>query len=192
MVKHKKTISVSMVGFENKQITDKKKEIASAFNGHFISVGPSLAGKIEGELNDDPTSFIPSNEMSVTFEFKPVTKQCVLTAIRGLKDSKSPGPDRFPAKILKDAEELTSNPLKTIFNESLKVGVFPDIWKAARVKPISKSGRHSDLNNYRPISVLSAVSRKFEKVARDQLFEFLTANICYPRTNLLTANFTLQ
>ena len=145
-------------------------------------MSPSLAGKIEGELNDDPTSFIPSNEMSVTFEFKLVTEQCVLTAIRGLKDSKSPGPDRFPAKILNDAEELTSNPLKTIFNESLKVGVFPDIWKAARVKPISKSGRHSDLNNYRPISVLSAVSRKFEKVARDQLFEFLTAN------NLLSKN----
>ena len=51
-----------------------------------------------------------------------------------------------------------------------------DIWKKAIVTPIFNSGRQSDLNNYRPISVLSAVSRIFEKVARDKLFEFLTAN----------------
>ena len=74
------------------------------------------------------------------FKFKPVTKQHVLTPIRGLKDSKSPGPDRVPAKILKDAEDLISNPLNIIFNESLKVGVFPEIWTTARVTPIFKSG----------------------------------------------------
>ena len=113
-------------------------------------MGPSFAGKIEGRLNDDPTRFIPSNEESVKFKFKPVTKQFVLTALRGLKDSKSPGPDRIPAKILKDAAELICDPLKIIFNESLKVGVFPDLWKTARVTPIFKSGRQSDLNNHRP------------------------------------------
>ena len=48
--------------------------------------------------------------------------------------------------------------------------------------PIFKSGRQSNLNNYRPISVLSAFSRIFEKGARDQLFEFLTAS------NLLSKN----
>ena len=77
---------------------------------------------------------------------------------------------------------MICDPLKTILNESLKVGVFPDIWKIGRVTPIFKSGRKSDLNNYRPISVLSAVSRIFEKEARDQLFEFLTAN------NMLSKN----
>ena len=56
------------------------------------------------------------------------------------------------------------------------MGVFPDICKAARVIPICKLGRQSDLNNYRPISVLSAASRIFETVARDQLFGFLTAS----------------
>ena len=179
--KKSKTTSVAMVEFENKQLTD-KKEITSAFNRHFTNVGPTSASKIEGKLNDDPNCFIPSNEEFVKFNFKPVTKQYVLTALRGLKDSKSPGPDRIPAKILKDAAELICDPLKIIFNESLKVDIFPDIWKTARVTPIFKSGRQSDLKNYRPISVLSSVSRIFERVARDKLFEFLTAN------NLLSKN----
>ena len=111
--KTRKATSVAMVGFENKQLTD-KKEITSAFNRLFTSVGPSLGGKLEGKLNDDPTRFIPSNEESVKFKFKPVTKQYVLTALRGLKDSKSPGLDSIPAKILKDAAELICDPLKVI------------------------------------------------------------------------------
>ena len=64
-------------------------------------MGPSLGGKLEGKLNDDPTRFIPSN-----------AKQYVFTALRGLKDSKSPGPDRIPAKILKNAAELICDSLK--------------------------------------------------------------------------------
>ena len=57
------------------------------------------------------THVIPSNEEVVELKFKPVTKQNMLTALRGLKDSKSPGPDRIPAKILRDAAELICDPL---------------------------------------------------------------------------------
>ena len=63
--------------------------------------------------------------------------------------------------------------------------MFPDIWKTARMTPIFKS----DLNNHRPIAGMSAVSSIFEKVARDQPFEFLTANNLLSKTNLPTANF---
>ena len=123
--KKPKTTSIAVVEFENKQLTD-KKEIASAFIKDFTNVGPLLAEKIEDKLNDDPVRFIPSNEEVVEFKFKPVTKQNILTALRGLKDSKSPGPDRIPAKILTDAAELICGPLKTIFNESLEIGIFSD------------------------------------------------------------------
>ena len=61
-------------------------------------------------------------------------------------------------------------------------GMFPEIWKVARVTPTFKSCKQSELNNYKPISVLSGVSRLFEKVVHDQWFEFLTAN------NLLSRN----
>ena len=50
----------------------------------------------------------------------------------------------------------------------------PEVWKVATVTPIFKSGQQPEMNNYRPISVLSGVLRLFEKLVHDQLFEFLT------------------
>ena len=60
--------------------------------------------------------------------------------------------------------------------------MFPEKWKVARATPIFISGQQSEMNNCRPISVLSGVSGLFEKLVHDQLFEFLAAN------NLLSSN----
>ena len=69
-----------------------------------------------------------------------------------------------------------------IFNSSLEKGVFPDIWKLARVTPIFKSGSKKDVNNYRPISVISIFSRMPERIVHDQIFDFLLEN------NVITKN----
>ena len=58
-------------------------------------------------------------------------------------------------------------------NRSLDTGVFPDLWKLARVAPIFKAGQKSELTNYRPISVVSILSRLLEKMAHDQLFSHM-------------------
>ena len=63
-----------------------------------------------------------------------------------------------------------------VLNSSLKYGVFPDIWKLARVTQIFKTGSKKDANNYRSISVISIFSRMLEKVVHDQLIEYLITN----------------
>ena len=63
-----------------------------------------------------------------------------------------------------------------LFNSSLRPGTFPDRWKIARITPIYKSGAKDDTNNYRPISILSVLSKLFEKIAHDQLIDFLQSN----------------
>ena len=90
-----------------------------------------------------------------------------------MDNSKSPGADRIPVKILKDAINLVSKPLTLIYNASLERGIFSQIWKLARVISIHKAGKKTDVNNYRPISALSVVSRILEKIVHDQLMEFL-------------------
>ena len=61
-----------------------------------------------------------------------------------------------------------------LFNKSLLSGIFPDDWKCARVAPLFKQGEASDLNNYRPISVISVIAKVFERIVYDQSYNFLS------------------
>ena len=58
-------------------------------------------------------------------------------------------------------------------NLFLSSGTFPGKFKIATVIPIYKKGCHSDLGNYRPISLLSIFSKTFEKSMYKQLLKFL-------------------
>ena len=75
----------------------------------------------------------------------------------------------------KDAADFIWKPLTMVFNSSLKYGVFPDVWKPAKVTPIFKAGSRKNANNYRPISIF-VVSRMLEKIVHDQLMEYLITN----------------
>ena len=66
--------------------------------------------------------------------------------------------------------------LTELFNLSLKSGEYPDDWKLAKVSPVFKAGERNDPNNYRPISILSTISRVFEKLVYEQIYNYLTKN----------------
>ena len=66
--------------------------------------------------------------------------------------------------------------IQKIFNKSLSGGIFPDDWKKAKVTPIFKAGDRSDVNNDRPISVLSVICKVFEKIVFNQLYVHLNGN----------------
>ena len=59
---------------------------------------------------------------------------------------------------------------------------FPMDWKAAKVTPIHKSGDKANVDNYRPISVLSIVSKIMERAVHNQLYEYSmlrnSLNVC--------------
>ena len=80
-------------------------------------------------------------------------------------------------KLIKIAAEIISPSLTEIFAKSISTGIFPSEWKTARVSPIFKKGKKNDPNNYRPISVIPAVAKIFEKVIFEQLYNYF--NICY-------------
>ena len=109
-------------------------------------------------------------------------KKYVLDAIGQLKNGKASGPDKVTINLVTDAAKFIAYPIVFIFNSSTTNGVFPDVWKTASVTPIHKSESKSDLNNYRPISVISVFVRMLERLAHDQLSEFLKVN------NILTSS----
>ena len=77
------------------------------------------------------------------------------------------------------AEELTKQ-ITYLFNLILTSGIYPDDWKCAHIIPIYKGkGSKTDLENYRPISILSPVSKLFEKLLAAQIYSYLETNKLY-------------
>ena len=86
------------------------------------------------------------------------------------------GLDGAPCKLLKLATSFIGPSLTEIFDSCIDTENFPDEWKIAKVTPIFKKGSKSDLNNYRPISVLPIVSKLLEKIIYQQLYDYLDKN----------------
>ena len=83
--------------------------------------------------------------------------------------------------MLKMAVPHICQPLSSLFNRCLCSGTFPSEWKKANVLPIFQKGDRQLVSNYRPISLLSIVSKVFERAVFNNLYSYLTTN------NLLTS-----
>ena len=80
------------------------------------------------------------------------------------------------AKFLKESSKVIAPILPEMFNLSSTLGIFLDVWKHVRVSPIYKSGDKEDCSNYRPISVVSVVSKLFEKLVYTEINNYLNKN----------------
>ena len=106
-----------------------------------------------------------------------VTEPEVLKILNSLHINKSSGPDKIPNKLLKMTAILIAKPLATLFNKSLRLGIFPSSWKKACITPIFKQkGSSSDPHNYRPISLLPNLSKILEKLVFNKIYAHLTEN----------------
>ena len=78
--------------------------------------------------------------------------------------------------MIKICNESVTIPLKIIFEESLKKGIFPDIWKKGNIIPAHKKEDKTLINNYRPISLLPIFGKIFEGVIYNSLFNYFLSN----------------
>jgi len=71
--------------------------------------------------------------------------------------------------MLKIAAGVLAPSLAFLVNQSISSGIVPSEWKLARVTPIFKKGKRQDVNNYRPILIIPAVAKLFDRIIYDQL-----------------------
>ena len=90
-----------------------------------------------------------------------------------MKTNKAIGPNSIPTKILKMSQHIIAKPLVYLINLSFSTGVFPDLLKIANTISVLKIGDRQDYNNYRPISLISNLSKLIEKLAHKRLYNFL-------------------
>jgi retron-type reverse transcriptase len=84
------------------------------------------------------------------------------------------GWDELPSSILKDNKIPLTKVLTHLVNLSLENGIFPSQLKIANLIPIFKAGDQAKIGNYRPVSLLTTVSKVFEKVFFTRLSKFFT------------------
>lgn len=92
--------------------------------------------------------------------------------IRDLKNVKSVGEDEIPVCLLKKVSTLIANPLCHIANTMMLTGIYPENLKITLIKPIYKKGDRTNMNNYRPISLLSNIGKILEKIILNRMFAF--------------------
>jgi ribonuclease HI len=93
-------------------------------------------------------------------------------------NAKSPGEDGFNAAIVKEVHKSNPQFLTKLYNKSLILGVFPNVWKTSVVKVIRKPGDrdYRKPNSYRPISLLSVFAKILEKLLINRITYYLKIN----------------
>ena len=100
----------------------------------------------------------------------------MLIQFRQIYAFKASGPENVPDKFYKLLAPIISPYLSSIFTACYESGCFPAVLKCAKIIPLHKSGSRYTTNNYRPISLLSTISKVFEKLLYVRLEKFLSRN----------------
>ena len=107
-----------------------------------------------------------------------------------MKNSKS---RKIATKFVKDSIEITAPMLSIIFNKSISLGIFPDNLKIGKVFLIYKRKRSkSHPDNYMPITVLSVITRLFEKVIHEQLFSYFNGYLYKNQSGFRPCQYSTQ
>ena len=167
-----KTTDISELKINGHSISS-ANAMSEAFNSYFTSIGRDLANEIP-KSDTKPEWYMKPNDK--VFSFQKIQESEIHKLISGLDSNKATGLDNISCKILKLAANIVVPTLTLIFNQSIEKGIFPDEWKSAKVTPIFNNGSRTDLENYRPISVLPVVAKIFEKAAYNQLYNYFNDN----------------
>lgn len=154
-----------------------KRRIACHFNHYFTTAATSLVSKLPGASNKYGKPFVNSfyrskNVSADAFTISPVSEDKVRASISTLSENKATGLDRIASRFLRDSAGVTSSILTHVINLSSQ-GVFSKDMKNARVVPLFKKNHRADVGKYRPVSILSTISKIFERLVYEQVEEYL-------------------
>ena len=152
----------------NDRIINDNTEKSNIFNDFFAS-----HSTLDPLLDTDPGVPPPSNS---TIQPLVLTSFEIFKILSALDTNKATGPDGISNKLLREAAPSISDVLAKIFNKSLESSTYPDIWKMAHVVPLHKKNSQSDPNNYRPVSLLTCISKILEKAVYKYVHNYLISN----------------
>jgi hypothetical protein len=143
--------------------------IAEEFNKYFNSVPRETQAALDKPLFDY-SDLVPGNDRSLLFtRANALEVESVIDKMKNKSNSSN-----IPLRVLKFIKNDVSLYISKLFNLSLNNGIYPDLFKCARMIPLFKSGSRSKMSNFRPISLLSLFNKIFEKMLFVRLNSFIS------------------
>ena len=166
-------------------IIDDPQVIVEEFNKHFCTVGQSIADSIDECSRINPNTSNNDNfdgRVSSSLFLTPTDPHEIQNVIYSLSTKEAGGCDGISAFYLHAASEVIAPILSTLINQCLLLGVFPDCLKVGKVIPLFKSGSKTSKFNYRPVSLLTSISKVFEKIIYKRFMKFFETNSIFAPT----------
>lgn len=157
----------------NGEIVDKPEEIANSLNHYFSHIAEQLTQDL-GSPQKNFDSYL-RQPVVTKMNFEPVTAQNVMKAIDTIRAKPSRDVYGLSTELLKICKFELAHPLTIIINQSIESAIFPDQLKVAKVVAIYKKGDPTNPSNYRPVSILPAISKIFERIFHEQLLQHFNA-----------------
>jgi len=147
-------------------------EITDKLNTHFVStVEEMVKQKSDGSVYNLKIKQCPNSIF-----IYPVTEEEMISLTKSLKVKPTAGDDDIPENLVKQCMQLIKGPLAHIYNLSLNSGVFPGIWKTAKVKPLYKKGDKYDMKSYGQISIIPVFAKLLGRLMYNRIISFLYEN----------------
>ena len=150
----------------NDRVIDDPKLVVNEINHFFVNMGPNTEKDVPKVPNIFPARFL-KNRNQFNFIITHIFNKEVLEIIKSLNNK------CIPLNLLQIVADLIVLPLCQIINMYFSKGIFPEKQKLMKIIPLHKGGSTQDLNNFRPISLLSIFDKVIEKIIHKKLYHFL-------------------
>ena len=182
----------------NNVLYKKAKDVAKYMNEFFVQKVNNLRSRfVRQGLNLSHCEKAMGNK-KCKLGLRFVTLKQVLKLLKNLKSSKSVAIDELDSYSLKISVEIIAAPVHHLVTLSLMQRRFPNSWKYAKILPLHKKNSVLDRKNYRPVSILSPLSKVLERAVYNQIYQYFSVNkIFHPnlmgyRKNRSTLTAVLQ
>ena len=145
-------------------------------NNFFGNIGSCLANKITDDPNFIPNTSPINSPPSSSMSMLPTDSEEIEAIISNLKRDCAIGWDDISSNFIIEYKNILTPPITYICNLSLISGIFPTLFKKSLIHPIHKTGDKGTINNYRPISILPALSKILERLLNNRLVSYLEDN----------------
>ena len=158
------------------QLITKASLIASEMNQFFIQKVRTIRNGIQHLPNLFTKCKDIMRDKNCKLGLKHVPLSKVNKLLKKLKNTRSTAIDELDNYCVKVSADVIDKPLHHIITLSILLNRFPRSWKYSKVIPLHKKGCKLEKKNYRPVAILSPLSKILEKVVYEQLYDYFSKN----------------